>query len=53
MGQKNDMLSAAVFIAAGADKASPITLDEIVNVNNYLGVNLVDLHHGYRKVRRP
>ena len=33
------MLSAAVFIAAGADKASPITLDEIVNVNNYLGVN--------------
>ena len=28
-----------MFIAAGADKASPITLDEVVNVNNYLGVN--------------
>ena len=36
---KADMLSAAVFIAAGADKASPINLDEIINVNNYLGVN--------------
>jgi hypothetical protein len=37
---REDMLSAAVFIAAGADKTSPITLDEVVNVNNYLGVNL-------------
>jgi hypothetical protein len=37
---KADMLRAAVFIAAGADKTSPVTLDEIVNVNNYLGVNL-------------
>ena len=36
---KADMLSAAVFIAAGADKASPVTLDEIINLNNYLGVN--------------
>jgi len=35
-----DMLSAAVFIAAAADKESPVTLDEVVNVNNYLGVNL-------------
>ena len=34
------MLSAAVFLAAGADKTSPITLDEVVNLNNYLGVNL-------------
>ena len=33
------MLSAAVFLAAGADKTSPVTLDEIINVNNYLGVN--------------
>jgi hypothetical protein len=37
---REDMLSAATFIAAGADKTSPITLDEVVNVNNYLGVNL-------------
>jgi hypothetical protein len=37
---RDDMLSAAVFLAAGADKTSPVTLDEIVNVNNYLGVNL-------------
>ena len=36
---KADMLSAAVFLAAGADKTSPVTLDEIINVNNYLGVN--------------
>jgi hypothetical protein len=36
---KPDMLSAAVFIAAGADKTSPISLDEIINVNTYLGVN--------------
>jgi hypothetical protein len=36
---KADMLSAAVFIAAGADKSSPVTLDEIINVNNYLGAN--------------
>jgi len=36
---KPDMLSAAVFLAAGADKTSPVTLDEIINVNNYLGVN--------------
>ena len=43
---KPDMLSAAVFLAAGADKSSPVTLDEIINVNNYLGVNIVDLHHG-------
>lgn len=35
-----DMLSAAVFLAGGADKTSPVTLDEVVNVNNYLGVNL-------------
>jgi hypothetical protein len=33
------MLSAAVFVAAGADKASPVTLDEIINLNNYVGVN--------------
>ena len=37
---REDMLSATVFIAAGADKTSPVTLDEVVNVNNYLGVNL-------------
>jgi hypothetical protein len=37
---KPDMMSAAVFIAAGADKTSPVTLDEVVNVNNYVGVNL-------------
>ena len=37
---REDMLSGAVFIAAGADKTSPVTLDEIVNVNNYVGVNL-------------
>jgi hypothetical protein len=36
---KDDMLSSAVFIAAGADKSSPVTLDQIINVNNYLGVN--------------
>ena len=36
---KPDMLSAAIFIAAGADKTSPINLDEIINVNTYLGVN--------------
>jgi len=35
-----DMLSAAAYLAAGADKTSPVTLDEVVNVNNYLGVNL-------------
>lgn len=34
-----DMLSAAVFIAAAADKTSPVTLDEIINVNTYLGIN--------------
>lgn len=35
-----DMMSAAIFVAAGADKSSPVTLDEVVNVNNYLGINL-------------
>jgi len=34
-----DMLSAAVFVASGADKTSPVTLDEIINVNTYLGIN--------------
>lgn len=34
-----DMLSAAVFLAAGADKSAPISLDQVVNLNNYLGVN--------------
>ncbi len=36
---RKDMLSAAVFLAAGADKASPVTLDEVINLNNYVGVN--------------
>jgi len=36
---KEDMLSAAVFIGAAADKTSPKTLDEIINMNTYLGVN--------------
>ena len=36
---KEDMLSAAVFLAAGADKTSPVTLDEVINLNNYVGVN--------------
>ena len=36
---KADMLSAAAFIAAGADKFTPVSLDQIINVNNYLGVN--------------
>ena len=36
---KQDMLSAAVFLAAGADKTSPVTLDEVINLNNYVGVN--------------
>ena len=33
------MLSAATFLAGGADKTSPVTLDEVINLNNYLGVN--------------
>lgn len=37
--EKADMLSAAVFIAAGADKTTPVTLDQVINVNNYVGVN--------------
>ena len=37
--EKADMLSAAVFIAAGADKFTPVSLDQIINVNTYLGVN--------------
>ncbi len=36
---KEDMLSAATFLAAGADKTSPVTLDEVINLNNYVGVN--------------
>ncbi|MGA8892272.1 MAG: hypothetical protein WB493_11935 [Anaeromyxobacteraceae bacterium] len=36
---KADMLSAAVFLAGGADKSSPVTLDEVINLNNYVGVN--------------
>lgn len=36
---KADMLSAAVFLAGGADKTSPVTLDEVINLNNYVGVN--------------
>jgi hypothetical protein len=39
---KKDMLSAAVFIAAGADKFAPVSLDQIINVNNALGVNAWD-----------
>ena len=37
--EKADMLSAAVFLAAGADKGAPVSLDQVVNLNNYLGVN--------------
>lgn len=36
---REDMLSAAVFLAGGADKTSPVTLDEVINLNNYVGVN--------------
>lgn len=36
---REDMLSASVFLAAGADKTSPVTLDEVINLNNYVGVN--------------
>ncbi len=36
---RKDMLSAAVFLAGGADKTSPVTLDEVINLNNYVGVN--------------
>jgi hypothetical protein len=36
---KDDMLSAAIFIGAAADKTSPVTLDEVINMNTYLGVN--------------
>jgi len=36
---KADMLSASVFIAAGADKSSGMYLDQIINLNNYLGIN--------------
>jgi hypothetical protein len=35
----DDMLSAAVFIGAAADKTSPVTLDELINMNTYLEVN--------------
>lgn len=45
---RDDMLSAAVFIAAGADKTSRVTLDEIINVNTYVGVNLWT----YERVRK-
>jgi hypothetical protein len=37
--EKADYLSAAVFIGAAADKTSPITLDEIININTYLRIN--------------
>jgi len=36
---KADMLSAAVFIGAAADKFYPVTLDQIINLNTYIGVN--------------
>lgn len=36
---KADMLSAAVFIGAAADKFYPVTLDQIINLNTSLGVN--------------
>lgn len=36
---KPDMLSAAIFIGAAADKFYPVTLDQIINLNTYLGVN--------------
>jgi hypothetical protein len=36
-----DMFRAAAFYAAAADKANPVTLDEVINVNTYLGVNTV------------
>jgi hypothetical protein len=35
----DDMLSAAVFIGAAADKTSPVTIDEVINMNTYLGIN--------------
>lgn len=36
---KEDMLAAAICMGAAADKTSPVTLDELVNVNTYVGVN--------------
>ena len=36
----DDLLASAVFIAAGADKTSPIAIDEIINLNNYLSINI-------------
>jgi len=36
---KPDFLSSAAFIGAAADKTSPVTLDEIINMNTYLQIN--------------
>jgi hypothetical protein len=33
------MLSGAVFIGAAMDKFTPVTLDQIINLNTYIGVN--------------
>jgi hypothetical protein len=34
-----DMFRAAGFYAASADKTDPVTVDEVVNINTYLGIN--------------
>jgi hypothetical protein len=38
---RQDMLSGAEFLAGATDKSSPLSIDEIVNLNNFLGVNVV------------
>jgi hypothetical protein len=35
----SDMLLAGAFVAGATDKSDPLSLDEIVNVNTYLGIN--------------
>jgi hypothetical protein len=34
-----DMFRAAGYYAAAADKTDPVTVDEVININTYLGIN--------------
>lgn len=43
-----DLLLATAFIAGATDKSDPLSLDEIVNVNTYLGIN----SYTWTKVRK-
>ena len=44
-----DMMSATAFLAAATDKGDPLSLDETMTINTYIGINIWELIEGDTK----